>query len=71
MSRADLVEITGKTRYSKQAEWFKDRFGIDVTCRGDGSIVMMWETFAALNAKKAGVAAGSARPKVELCSPYA
>lgn len=71
MSRADLVEITGKTRYSKQAEWFKNRFGIDVTRRDDGSIVIAWATFLALDAKKAGIVTGGARPKVEVCSPFA
>lgn len=66
MSRADLVEITGKTRYSKQAEWFKDRFGIDVTRRGDGSIVIAWATFLALDAKKAGIAQTGKKKDFEL-----
>lgn len=69
MTRADLVELTGKTRYSKQAEWFKQRFGLDVNRRDDGSIVIAWATFLALDAKKAGIAMPGAPVKkdFELC----
>lgn len=59
LTPSELVELTGKTRYSKQAEWFKDRFGFDVTRRDDGSIVIAWATFLALDAKKAGIVAGA------------
>jgi hypothetical protein len=68
MSPADLVEITGKRRYSKQAEWFKERFGVTVTQRDDRSVVMTWSTYEALAAKKVGLApTGDAPGIVELC----
>jgi hypothetical protein len=68
MSPVDLVAITGKRRYSKQAEWFKDQFGITVTQRDDRSVVMTWATYEALSAKKAGLAPiGSSSQPVELC----
>jgi uncharacterized protein YbaA (DUF1428 family) len=68
LSPVDLVEITGKKRYAKQAEWFKDQFGIAVTQRDDHSVVMTWATYEALSAKKAGLApAGASSQTVELC----
>jgi len=68
MSPADLVEITGKKRYVKQAEWFKDQFGVPVSCRADGSVVMPWATYEALAAKKAGLTpSGASSQTVELC----
>lgn len=68
MSPVDLVEITGKRRYSKQAEWFKDQFGVTVARRDDRSIVMTWSTYEALAAKKVGLApAGDSPGIVELC----
>lgn len=59
MTPQDLIEVTGKTRYSKQAAWFKARFNIDVTQRGDGSIVLAWATYLALDAKKSGLTSGA------------
>lgn len=67
MTAAQLVEITGKRRFSKQAEWFKANYDVDVVRRDDGSVVMMWTTFDALNARKAGLGASTAKPTVELC----
>lgn len=68
MTPADLVAITGKKRYAKQAEWFKGQFGINVTQRDDHSVVMTWATYEALAAKKAGLAPSSASSRtVELC----
>jgi hypothetical protein len=67
MDQADLVKVTGKTRYAKQAEWFKREFGVDVPRRDDHSVVMTWATFEALNARKAGLGSTVAKPKVELC----
>lgn len=68
MSQADLVEITGKRRYSKQAEWFKEQFGITVAQRDDHSVVMTWATYEALSARKSGLAPAIAgAPTVELC----
>lgn len=56
MTAEDLARVTGKKRYGKQAEWFKAQFGINVVRCGDGSPVVTWATFEALQAKKAGVA---------------
>lgn len=56
MSANDLARVTGKKRYGKQVEWFKLQFGINVVRCGDGSPVMTWATFEALQAKKAGLA---------------
>jgi hypothetical protein len=68
MSPTDLIEITGKRRYSKQAEWFKAQFGITVTQRDDRSVVMMWATYEALAARKVGIQPAIDVPgTVELC----
>ncbi|MBB3256912.1 DUF4224 domain-containing protein [Paraburkholderia sp. WP4_3_2] len=56
MTAEDLARVTGKKRYGKQVEWFKAQFGINVARCGDGSPVVTWATFEALQAKKAGVA---------------
>lgn len=71
MSDEDLVRVTGKRRYSKQADWFKAEFGISVTRAGDGKLVMPWATYEALSAKKAGVTGEGARARAEVCSPFA
>lgn len=55
MTAEDLTRVTGKKRYGKQVEWFKAQFGINVVRCGDGSPVVTWATFEALQAKKAGV----------------
>jgi hypothetical protein len=62
----ELVRVTGKRRHSKQAEWFKLTFGVDVVRAGDGKLIVTWQTFEALNAKKNGLGA-SAPAAVELC----
>ncbi|RQQ19690.1 DUF4224 domain-containing protein [Burkholderia stagnalis] len=56
MNEADLVRVTGKKRYTKQAEWFKATFGIDVVTAANGAVIMTWSTFESLQAKKAGLA---------------
>jgi hypothetical protein len=58
MSADDLARVTGKKRYGKQVEWFRAQFGINVVRCGDGSPVITWATFEALQAKKAGLASG-------------
>ena len=58
MTAEDLARVTGKKRYGKQVEWFRDQFGINVVRCGDGSPVMTWTTFEALQAKKAGLVTG-------------
>lgn len=69
MTPIDLERITGKKRYSKQAEWFKRQFGVDLPRRDDHSIVLTWATYEALSAKKVGVGVAGipAAPRVELC----
>lgn len=65
MSAEDLARVTGKKRYGKQVEWFRSQFGINVVRCGDGSPVVTWATFEALQAKKAGLASApikEARP---------
>jgi hypothetical protein len=66
MTEDELVRVTGKRRHSKQAEWFKTTFGVDVVRAGDGKLIVTWQTFEALNAKKNGTVA-SAPAAVELC----
>ncbi|MCA8411583.1 DUF4224 domain-containing protein [Burkholderia multivorans] len=56
MNEADLVRVTGKKRYGKQAEWFKTTFGIEVVTAANGAVIMTWSTFESLQAKKAGLA---------------
>lgn len=56
MNEADLVRVTGKKRYGKQADWFKAMFGIDVVTAANGAVIMTWSTFESLQAKKAGLA---------------
>lgn len=60
ISDHDLIEITGKKRCSRQAAWFKQQFGIDVVRRADGHIIITWAAFEALQARRAGIATGSA-----------
>jgi len=68
MTPEDLVQVTGLKRHSKQVEWFKRTFDFDVPRRHNGSIVMTWATYEALNAKKAGINSGRPpEPTVELC----
>ncbi|PRG40433.1 DUF4224 domain-containing protein [Burkholderia multivorans] len=55
MDAADLVRLTGLKRYSKQAEWFKAQFGVEVPRRADGSIALTWETFRVLTEAKLGL----------------
>ena len=69
MDAADLVRITGLKRHSKQAEWFKTNFDIDVVRCADGSLVMTWTQFDALMARRNGTApvGGTPAASVELC----
>jgi hypothetical protein len=57
MTADDLASTTGCVRYSKQVEWFKRELRVDVVRRSDGSPVITWETFEALQKKRAGVLA--------------
>jgi Domain of unknown function (DUF4224) len=70
MSAEDLARVTGKKRYSKQAQWFREQFGYDVVRCGDGSLVVTWATFQTLQDRRAGNPAGDSdtndRPPVYL-----
>lgn len=69
LSDDDLVQITGKTRYSKQVEWFKREFSVDVVRRSTGQIIITWAAFEALQAKRVGLLASLApeiRPVLHL-----
>jgi len=55
MSEQDLRDVTGLKRRSLQAKWFQRHFGIIPVQRADGSIIMTWSAFEALQAKRAGV----------------
>ncbi|MGP8474853.1 DUF4224 domain-containing protein [Burkholderia sp. PR2] len=68
MSPADLERVTGYKQYTAQVRWFNRHFGVDVPRRADGSIVFLWTTFAALDARRAGLipAEPAARERPEL-----
>lgn len=66
MSDDDLVRVTGKRRYTKQAEWFRTQFGVDVVCAGNGKIIMPWATYEALSDKKAGISHVGVKKDFEL-----
>ncbi len=55
LTAEELKQITGMTRYSKQAEWFKLTFGVKVPCSFDGRPIISWASFEALNAKHFGL----------------
>jgi hypothetical protein len=55
MTSDDLESVTGFVRYSKQVEWFKRELRVSVARRGDGSPVITWETFNAIQKKRAGL----------------
>lgn len=60
MSAEDLANATGFVRYSKQVEWFKRELRVDVVRRSDGSPVITWALFDALQAKRAGLSSETA-----------
>ncbi|TCK87312.1 DUF4224 domain-containing protein [Paraburkholderia sp. BL9I2N2] len=55
MTTEDLESVTGFVRYSKQVDWFKRELRVSVARRSDGSPVITWETFNAIQKKRAGV----------------
>jgi len=69
MSERDLEEVTHKKRSSAQVRWFKRQFGIDPVLRGDGTIVLTWATFEALQARKAGLMTDAAPGAASLRPP--
>ena len=62
MTPEDLEELTSKKRYSAQARWIQRAFRIEPLRRGDGRVMMTWETYRALEAKQAGVGPDTAPP---------
>lgn len=63
-----LLRITGAKRYSKQRQWFRDEFGVDVVCSSHGEVIMTWTAFDALMFRKWGIAVGEPpKPDVQLC----
>ncbi|WP_322065872.1 DUF4224 domain-containing protein [Burkholderia ubonensis] len=63
LTAGELEQITGKKRYSAQANWFKAQFGVDVPRRADGSIVMTKDTFEKLLQKRLGIAITQTEPE--------
>jgi hypothetical protein len=55
MTDDDLAIVTGKRRFGKQAEWFKDAFGVELVKSATGRPVITWALFEALQAKAAGL----------------
>ncbi|CAL8474575.1 DUF4224 domain-containing protein [Caballeronia sp. S22] len=69
MTPEELKEITGLSRHSKQAEWFRTTFGIDIVRSSDGRPVVTWALYEALLARRAGLTPAAnpsppERPKV-------
>lgn len=62
ISPSDLEKLTALKRHSKQVAWFLEQFGIRVPTRADGTIVLSWNTFEAINAKRLGLS-GEPAPK--------
>lgn len=59
MSDEDLAAVTGLQRYSKQCEWFRDRFGVEPVRVDNGRPIVTWAVFEALQARHFGVGAAS------------
>lgn len=58
--------MTGLKRFSKQVQWFADQFGVKVATCNDGSPVMTWANFNALNARRLGLSSTETPPKKRL-----
>lgn len=74
MTPEDLKQITGRTRYGKQAEWFQVAFGYEVTRTFDGAPIMTWALYESLLARRAGLDAGNEKQptkRTKICSPFA
>ncbi|MDR5777373.1 MULTISPECIES: DUF4224 domain-containing protein [unclassified Caballeronia] len=66
LTHADLAEVTGLLQRNKQADWFAENFAINVVRRNDGLVVMTWDTFELLLARKYRLDSG---PIAELRPP--
>ncbi|WP_407059200.1 DUF4224 domain-containing protein (plasmid) [Ralstonia syzygii subsp. celebesensis] len=69
MTEEDLQELTGKKRWSAQARWLRNSFQIEPLRRGDGRVMITWETYRAMEAQRAGVGAYSAAAPASVGRP--
>lgn len=66
MTADEIERMTGWKRYTKQVQWFTEQFGVRVAVCADGSPVMTWANFNALNAKRLGLSSPETPPKKRL-----
>jgi hypothetical protein len=66
MTAEEIEQMTGWKRYSKQVQWFMDQFSVKVAVCADGSPVMTWANFNALNARRLGLSSAEPAPKKRL-----
>lgn len=66
MSADEIERMTGFKRFSKQVQWFSDQFSVKVAVCSDGSPVMTWANFNALNARRLGLSSADQAPKKRL-----
>jgi hypothetical protein len=57
MTEDELRQVTGKQRYSRQAEWFRKQFNFDPPRSASNAVVITWQTFQALQDRRAGLTA--------------
>lgn len=55
MTAEEIERMTGFKWHSKQVQWFSEQFNVKVALCSDGSPVVTWATFEALQARKAGL----------------
>ena len=63
MTAEEIERMTGWKRYTKQVQWFLEQFGVKVAVCADGSPVMTWANFNALNARRLGLSSTEPAPK--------
>jgi hypothetical protein len=66
MTAEEIERMTGWKRFSKQVQWFSEQFGVKVATCSDGSPVMTWANFNALNARRLGLSSSDPAPKKRL-----
>lgn len=66
MNSEEIERMTGWKRFSKQVQWFSEQFGVKVATCSDGSPVMTWANFNALNARRLGLSSHDPAPKKRL-----
>jgi len=66
MTAEEIERMTGWKRYTKQVQWFLEQFGVKVAVCADGSPVMTWANFNALNARQLGLSSAEPAPKKRL-----